>query len=89
MSFEGWWEENYSHHNWYGYSDDCLDIDVYDVKCVAENSWNEQQERILATIERLENYPCCMSCYVTQKEMSAARDMKDNLIRILKEELLC
>ena len=45
-------------------------------------------KKIISTIERLENYPCCMSCYLKREEMIAARDMKENLIRILKEELL-
>lgn len=46
------------------------------------------EDKVENTIKRLENYPCCMSCYLKREEMLAARDMKDNLIRILKEELL-
>lgn len=42
---------------------------------------------ILKAIQRMEDYPCCMSCYLTKEEVIAARDMRDNMIRILKEEL--
>lgn len=37
-------------------------------------------------IERIENLPCCMSCYVTQDEQRAAQDMKNYIIEILKGE---
>lgn len=37
-------------------------------------------------LERIENIPCCMSCYVTQEELRAAKNMKDWIIEILKGE---
>ena len=39
-------------------------------------------------IERLEEFPCCMSCYITYAEMQAAKDMKNNMIKIIKESLV-
>ncbi len=37
-------------------------------------------------IERIENLPCCMSCYVTQDELRSAQNMKKCIIEILKGE---
>ncbi len=37
-------------------------------------------------VERVENYPCCMSCYATIDEMKAAKAMKDAILKILKEK---
>ena len=60
-------------------------IEMANLVCSSASSIEDKVEN---TIKRLENYPCCMSCYLKREEMIAARDMKDNLIRILKEELL-
>jgi len=43
---------------------------------------------LIDVIERLENYPCSMSCYVTVAELQGAQRMKDTLIKLIKEELL-
>lgn len=43
---------------------------------------------IKEVIERLENYPTCMSCYLKQEEAKAATGIKNKFIEILKEELL-
>tara|TARA_R110000851_G_scaffold147061_1_gene286870 strand:- start:168 stop:419 length:252 start_codon:yes stop_codon:yes gene_type:complete len=54
----------------------------------AECAWDYQQERIQEVIERLEEYPCCMSCYLSVAEMKAAKQVKEKFISILKGELL-
>ena len=46
------------------------------------------KQRVYDTIERLENYPTCMSCYLTVEEATVATYLKDKFIEILKEELL-
>ncbi len=53
----------------------------------AEAAWDEQQSLLDNAIARLENYPCDMSCYVTQDELNSAKRMKESMIRILKEEM--
>lgn len=45
------------------------------------------KDKILKAIQRMEEYPCCMSCYLNYEEVVAARAMRDNMIRILKEEV--
>ena len=55
----------------------------------AKDAWDEQEERIREVLERLENYPTCMSCYLKYEEVVAAKGIKDKFIEILKEELLC
>lgn len=54
----------------------------------ARDAWLTQEERLAEVIERLENYPCCLSCYLKKEEMLAARRMKERFIEILREELL-
>lgn len=57
-----------------------------------ETTQNELEEfitmRLNRVIELLENYPCCMSCYLKKEDMLAAKDIKERFIAILKEELL-
>lgn len=45
------------------------------------------KETLLKAIQRMEDYPCCMSCYLKYEEVVAARDVRDTMIRILKEEV--
>ena len=47
--------------------------------------YNTKLEKI---VERLEKFPCCMSCYLTIPEMKAAQNMKNNMIKIIKESLV-
>ncbi len=77
--FKTWWEEASFIEN-----DGC-----YQEKYLAaESAWWEKNNQIEEVIERLENYPCSMSCYLTTEEMFAARNIKERFIEILKEELL-
>ena len=45
------------------------------------------KDKILKAIKRMEDYPCWMSCHLTKEGVYAARDMRGNMIRILKEEV--
>ena len=53
----------------------------------AEDAWNYKQEQLESLIERIEDYPCCMSCYTTLEEMKSAQAMKDKILCILRGEL--
>ena len=55
---------------------------------LAMDVFEEHVKLIKETIERLENYPTCMSCYLKHEEVVAAKGIKDKFIEILKEELL-
>ncbi|HDG1611303.1 TPA: hypothetical protein PFD71_003193 [Vibrio cholerae] len=48
--------------------------------------YNKKEQELDALIKRIENLPCCMSCYITQDEQRAAQNMKDWIIEILKGE---
>ena len=77
--FETWWEEE----------DFIEDDGCYQEKYLAaEAAWKEKDNQLKEVIERLENYPCCMSCYLHKEEMIAARNIKERFIEILREELL-
>ncbi len=77
--FETWWEE----------ASFIEDDGCYQEKYLAaESAWAEKDNQLKEVIELLENYPCCMSCYLTKEEMFAARDIKEKFIEILKEVLL-
>lgn len=58
-----------------------------DPRCL-EICSTEKQEHIEDVIKRVENYPCCMSCYVTAEEMKAGKAMKEAIIKILKDGLI-
>jgi len=53
----------------------------------AMDAWDYRQEQVESLIERIENYPCCMSCYATIEEMKSAQRMKETILRILKGEV--
>lgn len=55
---------------------------------LAMDVFDEHVKLIKQTIERLENYPTCTSCYLTHEEVVTAKGIKDKFIKILKEELL-
>ena len=55
---------------------------------VLSNFSNNKNKQMQEVINRLEDYPCCMSCYLTQDEWRAAKNMKEVLIGLLKERLL-
>ncbi len=77
--FETWWEE----------ASFIEDDGCYQEKYLAaEEAWGEKDNQLEEVIERLENYPCCMSCYLTTEEKVAAKNIKERFIKILKEELL-
>tara|TARA_R110000850_G_scaffold52859_3_gene127303 strand:- start:173 stop:472 length:300 start_codon:yes stop_codon:yes gene_type:complete len=57
-------------------------------KSFSESAFEHQQDRINKVIERLGEYPCCMSCYLRVDEMKAAKQVKEKFISILKEGLL-
>lgn len=62
----------------------------YDWILVYQEDYKIPKDKILKAIQRMEDYPCCMSCYLTKEEVVASRDIRDNMIRILKEEIgLC
>ena len=48
---------------------------------------NQCENKIKDLIERLENYPTCMSCYLKSEESIAATELKNKFIQIIKEEL--
>ena len=75
---------------WYDREFDIFDIEgcSYEHNNAATTAWNYQQERINKVIERLEDYPCCMSCYLRVDEVKAAKQVKEKFISILKEGLL-
>tara|TARA_S200002703_G_scaffold145002_1_gene139076 strand:- start:915 stop:1157 length:243 start_codon:yes stop_codon:yes gene_type:complete len=77
--FETWWEEAFFIEDEGCYQEKYL---------AAEAAWKEKDNQLKEVIERLENYPCCMSCYLKKEEMLAARGIKERFIEILKEELL-
>ena len=52
------------------------------------NNVEEYKQKVEDVIGRLENYPCCMSCYLTVEECKAAQRVKNKFIEILTEELL-
>ena len=54
----------------------------------AQDAWDEQEERIREVINRLENYPTCISCYLNIEESIAATWLKERFVEILREELL-
>ena len=77
--FNTWWEE----------ASFIEDDGCYQEKYLAaEAAWKEKDDQLKEVIERLENYPCGMSCYLKKEEMLAARNIKERFIEILKEELL-
>lgn len=77
--FDEWWQQQE-----YVTDDGC-----YQEKYLAaQDAWDEQEGRIQEVIERLENYPTCMSCYLNIEESIAATWLKERFIEILKEELL-
>lgn len=63
-------------------------IEMYSNYGDMKQGWDYQQERINKVIERLEEYPCDTSSYVTIDQRMAADKMRYEIIDILKEELL-
>lgn len=55
---------------------------------VVRNSPMYCENKVIETINRLENYPTDLSCYLTIKESKVATDIKNSFIEILKEGLL-
>lgn len=43
-----------------------------------------KEQTLEELIERIENYPCSMSCYSTIAEMKSAQSMKQSILQILK-----
>ena len=95
MEFEDWYESEYPLYK--------AGRGLWNVhKTASKIAWDKQQKRIdylwskswidettiLEVIERLENYPTCMSCYLKVEEFKAAADIKHKFIEILKKELL-
>lgn len=77
--FETWWNE----------ASFIEDDGCYQEKYLAaREAWEEKDNQLGEVIERLEKYPCCMSCYLTAEELFAARNIKERFIEILKEGLL-
>lgn len=58
----------------------------WDVLQFAEEDWNFKESKLQSKIQRIEDYPTCMSCYATVEEMQAAKAMKETILKILKEE---
>jgi hypothetical protein len=46
-----------------------------------------QQKTLQQLINRIESYPCSMSCYSTVDELYGARSMKEKILGILKESI--
>jgi len=72
--FDKWYESTYSFAEGENYSG-------------AREVWDYRQEQLESLIKRIENYPCCMSCYATVEEMKSAQRMKEIILRILKGEV--
>ena len=69
--FDQWYESTYSVADEENYSG-------------AMDAWDYRQEQLESLIKRIENYPCCMSCYATIEEMKSAQNMKETILRIIK-----
>lgn len=52
-----------------------------------EEAWEIQNDNFTKLVERVEDYPCCMSCYLTVEELNAAKQMKESILKILKGEI--
>lgn len=83
QTFDEWWESSLEDGTFIT-DDGCFQEKYF----AAKEAWEYKDVELHRVITRLENYPSCMSCYITQDEMRAGNNMKDNLIRILKEGLL-
>lgn len=77
MEYQEWLDHNttlgYQENNW-------------EVLQFAEEAWNFKESKLQSMIQRIEEYPTCMSCYATVEEMNAAKAMKETILKILKEE---
>lgn len=49
---------------------------------------NEMENKIKNVIYSIENYPTCMSCYLTKEESIAATKLKRVIVKMMKEQLL-
>lgn len=58
----------------------------WDVFTVCRGSLDFKESELQGKIQRIEDYPTCMSCYATVEEMQAATAMKETILKILKEE---
>ena len=83
QTFDGWWESSLEDGTFIT-DDGCLQEKYF----AAKEAWEEKDNQLKEVIVRLERFPSDMSCYITQEEMRAGKAMKEDLIRILKEELL-
>lgn len=59
----------------------------YDWILVYEEQTSIPKDKLLKAIQRMEEYPCCMSCHLTLEGLNVAKIMRDVMIRILKEEV--
>lgn len=83
QTFDNWWESSLEDGTFI-VDDGCLQEKYF----AAKEAWVYKDEELQRVVARLENYPCCMSCYLKKEEMRAGNSMKESLIRILKERLL-
>ena len=79
MSFDEWFEAQ-------GYIED--DGCYQEKYLAARDAWIAQEERVEETIERLQRYPTCASCYVTVEESVVASEIKARMVKLLREGLL-
>ena len=54
----------------------------------ARDAWIAQEERVAGVIERLERYPCCMSCYVAREQAIIENKLKVKWVEFLNKGLL-
>ena len=83
QTFDEWWESSLEDGTFIT-DDGCLQEKYF----AAKEAWEYKNAELQRVVARLERFPSCMSCYVTQEEMQAGNNMKESLIRILKEVLL-
>ncbi len=83
QTFDGWWESSLEDGTFIT-DDGCLQEKYF----AAKEAWVYKDTELQKVVARLEGFPSDMSCYITQEEMRAGKAMKEDLIRILKEEVL-
>ena len=59
------------------------DIEKLRPSYIQSMSFSKKHEEL---IRRIEDYPCCISCYVTIEELNAAKNMKEAILKIIRGE---
>lgn len=83
QTFDEWWESSLEDGTFIT-DDSCLQEKYF----AAKEAWEYRDVELQRVVTRLEEFPSCISCYLTIEEMVVGNSMKEDLIRILKEEVL-